>query len=729
MNIWRQIIVFCLALSLAGLVHAERSLHAEELSTAPTMDGVVLGDPVWQALPYASGFTQVRPFDGEPASQRTHVYVGFTATDLYIGVICHDTDPDAIVITDARRDAPLADTDSFQVILDAFHDQQNGFVFGTTPSGAEYDGQVANEGAVSFGSSGEAFNLNWDTTWAVRSHVGDFGWSAEFRIPFKSLRYGADSLQNWGINFQRNIRRNNEVAYWSPIPRQYNLYRVSQAGVLSGIAPPAQRNLKFTPYVLGLARRGGAVANGTQYDEEVGFDAKWSITPGLTLDATYNTDFAQVEVDELQVNLDRFSLFFPEKRPFFLENAGNFAVGTPEEVELFFSRRIGVGAGGVQQPIDGGLRVSGKIGAGTNIGLLHMRSEQVDGLAPQNDYTVARVRQEFANRSELGVLFVNRDGDGSLTGREATDYNRTYAVDGQLGIGKYTDVLGYVAATETPGRRSDDRAYRVLAQYNSPAWSNSVGYTKVGANFNPEVGFLRRRDYEKAEALTFYRYRPRDWWGLYELRPHIAWRSWWDGDGFWETGFLHVDNHWEWHNGFELHTGVNFKHEGVQTPFEINPGTFVMPGKYDDEEVQLVMITDEGKPLALETTLFQGGFFGGDRTRIDTSVHWRWGERFSSTLTWNYNDIDLPVANGKFEVNVARLRVSYAFTPKILLQALVQHDDRTDLLATNIRFSWLQSANAGLYLVYNEVDDETVRGPIKKQREFAIKYSRIIDLL
>lgn len=704
------------------------TLSAQVLESRPVIDGKVLDEPIWQNLPAATGFTQVRPFEGQPASQKTEVFVGFTADALYIGVVCYDEVPTEIVVSDSRRDSSMDDTDSFQIILDVFNDKQNGFVFGTTPTSVEYDGQVVNEGSGSFRSGGGGFNLNWDTSWSVASHIGKFGWSAEFEIPFRSLRYASSDIQRWGLNFQRNIRRNNEIVYWAPLSRQYDLFRVSEAGSLTDLKPPAQRNLKVTPYALGMARRGGPIED-TQYDEEFGVDAKWSITPSLTLDATYNTDFAQVEVDEIQVNLDRFSLFFPEKRPFFLENAGQFAVGTPREVELFFSRRIGVGANGVLQPIDGGVRLSGKVGEATNLGLLHMRSEQVSGEAPQNDFTVARVRQEFANRSSVGGIFVNRDGDGSVNGNRDTDYNRTYAVDGKWGIGQYVDLEGYYAQTETPGRRGDNDAVRVIARRSTPQWSQNLGYTKVGENFNPEVGFLQRSNYEKAEAFALRRIRPADMWGLHEIRPHIAFRGYWDDEGFWETGFLHVDSHWEWRNGTEIHTGVNFTHEGVKEPFEINEGTFVPVGEYDHEEMQLVFNTDQGKPVSIENRYTRGGFFGGDREQLSSTLNFRTGDRFSSSLDWLYNNIDLPVANGNFEVNVGRLRLSYSFSPKILLQALVQYDDRSDLVATNIRFSWLQSANAGLYLVYNEVDDDSIMRGMEKKREFAIKYSRIIDLL
>ncbi len=704
-------------------------LDATRLSTLPLIDGEVLGDDAWRGMNAATGFVQTRPLQGEPSTQRTEVFIGFDDEALYIGVVCHDDNPAGIVMGDARRDSLLDDVDSFQVLVDAFLDRQNGFIFGTTPASVEYDAQVTREGSQSFGPTITGFNLEWNTNWSVRSKTGDFGWSSEMRIPFKSLRYGGGKKPVWGLNFQRNIRRTNEVAYWSPIPVQFSLTRVSEAGTLRGLELPVQRNLKITPYALGQFSRGGRQPSGTHFDEEFGADLKFSLTSSLTLDATYNTDFAQVEADELQVNLDRFSLFFPEKRPFFLENAGQFTVGTPQEVELFFTRRIGISPAGRALPIIGGARLSGKIGDSTNVGALQMRSDGVNGLAPENDFSVIRVNQELANRSSIGIVYVAREGDGTLTGNQDTDYNRTYAIDGRLGLGESTLIESYIAKTETPNRRGRDMAWRLKANYNTPTWSNSVGYTKVGENFNPEVGFLRRRNYEKAEAVVFRRIRPEDWLGFYELRPHVAFFRFWDDTGYWESGFAHVDNHWEWKNGFEIHTGINFTHEGVKKPFEINRGTFVPVDEYDHKEAQLVLRTDEGKPLSLSIESKIGGFFGGDRINASTGLLYRPGEKFSAELNWIHNDIDLPVPNGEFTVNVARLRMSYSFTPKMQLQMLLQSDDRTDFVALNLRFAWLQSANAGLYLVYNEIDDESLRSPLKKQREFVIKYSRIIDLL
>ena len=703
-------------------------VQAFPLAESPVLDGDVLGDPGWHGVRPTSGFWQIQPFEGEPATQRTEVFVGMTADALYIGAVLYDDDPAAIVISDSRRDASLNETDAFLVIMDTYLDRQNGFVFGTNPAGIEYDGQVTREGGGGFGSSG--FNRNWDTNWSVATSVGDYGWSVEMRIPFRSLRYAGHDTQIWGINFQRNIRRNNEVAFWSPLPRQYNLYRTSQAGTLEGITLPPQRNLKFTPYVLGSTSRGTGI-DGTEYDSEFGGDLKWSVTPSLTLDATVNTDFAQVEVDEVVVNLDRFNIFLPEKRPFFLENAGQFTVGSPRDVELFFSRRIGIGRSGSIIPINGGLRLSGKLGRQTNVGLLYMRSDAVEGEAPENDFAVVRVNQELPNRSSIGMIFVNRDGDGSLgTVSPGDDYNRTYGIDGRWGIGDDLVISGYAARTDTPGLKGRDYAFRLQGSYNSEKWSNSLSYSEVGENFNPEVGFVRRKDYRRGGFFLLRRYRPEDLWGLQELRPHVAYRGFWNFDGVYESGSLHVDNHWEFRSGNEIHTGVNIIQEEVLNPFEIVDGQEVQAGKYDYSEMQLVMFSNRGAPLSAGLRVNAGGFFSGTRVSMSPDISFRIGETFNSSLVWNYNDIDLKNEGGEaFRINVGILRLAYSFSPKISLEALIQYDDRSDAVATNLRFSWLQSASAGFYLVYNELNQEDLLRGRDKRKALTLKYSYIFDLL
>ncbi|MEX2495767.1 MAG: DUF5916 domain-containing protein [Woeseia sp.] len=697
-------------------------MQAVALDAAPRIDGDVLGDSAWNAATPASGFYQTRPFAGHPATQRTEVYIGYTAHSLYVGVVAYDDNTAGIIVADSRRDSPLADGDSFQMVIDTFRDRQNGFVFGTNPAGIEYDGQISREG------SEDGFNLDWDTSWTVQTRISDVGWSAEFEIPFRSLRYGPADMQAWGINFQRNIRRNNEVAYWSPLPRQHGLYRVSEAGSVEALRAPPQRNLKVTPYLLSRQSRGGDLPPGVRRDEEFGFDIKYSLTPSLTLDGTYNTDFAQVEVDEQQVNLDRFSVFLPEKRPFFLENAGQFTVGNAEEVELFFSRRIGIAGDGSPIPIDAGLRLSGRIGSATRVGLLHMQSDAVAGTAPGNGYTVARVSQELPNRSSIGALLVNRSGDGSFLLSEADDENQTYAVDGRWGIGDKLSLETWAARTETPRLSGRDTAFAIKGNYSSATWTSRLNYTEVGADFNPEVGFLRRRNYRRGEAFVLRRIRPDDLWGLHEMRPHASYTGYWNFDGFQESGFLHLDSHFEWRNGIEFHSGINLIHEGVLQPFDLVAGVAVQPGNYDNSEAQLVFITNQGAPLSLSMTTRFGGFFSGERMRLTPTLRYRIGETFSTELSVDYNDVDLRTPDGEFSLTLTRLRLSYSFTPKVLLQALLQYNDIDRVMATNLRFSWLQSANAGLYLVYNEVEDRGL-GALPAGRELILKYSRIFDLL
>jgi hypothetical protein len=691
--------------------------RAVRLAAPPTLDGEVGGDPAWHGVPPATGFRQTTPDEGAPASERTEVFIGFTVDTLFFGVVCHDRQPEGIIIADSRRDSSLDETDSFQLILDTYSDRQGGFVFGTNPAGIEFDGQVTGKAEGGF-TAGNTFNRNWDSAWQVKARVSEIGWSAEFAIPFRSLRFPRGENRRWGVNFQRNIRRRNESSFWAPLSRQFNLYWVSLAGDLEGLEPPAQRNLQLTPYVLADVIRDGIEGAATDSDFDAGLDLKYGITPSLTLDATLNTDFAHVEVDEQQINLDRFNLFFPEKRPFFLENAGLFSVGVAEELELFFSRRIGLGPDGEAIPMAAGLRLSGKAGP-SNLGVLVMRAEELEGVAPRNDFAVARYSRDLPNRSALGAIFVAREGGGQLAVDD--DSNRTFGLDGRWGIGQYGQVSGFVAKTETPGALEDEHAFRISGRYDSETWIASAGYTEVGVGFNPEVGFLQRSGYRKPEIFVLYRIRPASLWGLHELRPHVSYSGFWTFDDFQESGFLHVDNHWEWKNGYEIHTGMNFTREGVTQAFEILEGT------YDHQEGQLVFSTNEGAPASFATRIVAGGFFGGDRLALTPEVRLRVGETFTSELSWSYNDIDLP--GGSFETNLGRLRLSYSFTPRIFLQALAQYNDRAENWATNFRFGWLQDANTGLFVVYNEVRDIGSLGTGIPDRQLIVKYSRLFDLL
>ncbi len=708
------------------------STKANQITAAPTLDGNVLDDPIWQKINTVGKLIQNTPNWGNQPTEKTDIRIAYTETTLYLSVVCYDATPDQLVVSDARRDADLAGTDAFLFILDTYKDSQNGFVFGTNSVGIEYDAQVDNEGQGNFNNNRQqggvigGFNLNWDASWEVKTEVGEYGWSAEFAIPFRTLRFKSGENTTWGINFRRNIRKTNEINFWSPLPLGLDMKRLSLAGTLTGLTIKNPGNLKVIPYALSrLDKDFTLVGGGTDFEAEVGVDVKYSVTPSLTLDLTYNTDFAQVEVDDQQVNLDRFNLFFPEKRPFFLENAGLFTVGSPGEVDLFFSRRIGIAAGGIQTPIIGGARLSGKVNK-TAIGLLNMTTGDVPELdVRKNNFTVARINHQ-EGRSGIGGLFTNRSGLGDDA---SDDYNRTYAIDGRLGLGRKAKLSGYIAKTDTPELEGEDLSFQLRSDYNWNGWRMFAGYTQVGENFNPEVGFLGREGgFKKVEGLVFYNLRADENSKFLENRPHISYRGYWDAENRLQTGFLHIDNHWVWKNAFEVHTGVNFTAQGVYEPFEISKGVIVPPGTYDHAESQIVFITNPSKPVSISTRHINGGFFGGTRFANSASINLILGDKFNSEIGFQHNDIRLP--DGDFTADVFRAKLAYSFTPSIFTQSLIQYNSVADVWSANIRFGWLQQANTGLFLVYNENRgqlSELVNGPLN--RSFILKYSRVFDVL
>jgi hypothetical protein len=710
---------------------------ATKVSQPPVIDGNILDDAAWTGVAPLTDFWQTSPDAGAPASELTEVRIVYTDEAIYFGVVLRDRSLEGLTLSDSRRDSSLDEADSFRIILDTYRDRQNGFVFGTNPAALEYDGQVSNEGAAGGtgtpggarqqGGSGGGFNLNWDGAWDVRTAVFDQGWTAEFAIPFRTVRYEPGENREWGLNFQRTIRRRKEVAFWAPLPIQFNLLRVSLAGSLTGLSLPAQRNLKLIPYALGETRRRSAATAGATFFGDVGLDAKYSVTPSLTLDATVNTDFAQVEVDEQQVNLDRFNLFFPEKRPFFLENAGLFAVGSPGEAEVFFSRRIGIADTGESIPIIGGGRLSGRAGP-VNIGLLNMQTDAVSGVSPANNFTVARVQRDFRGRSNIGAIVVGRNANGGLAGPD--DRNNAFAADGRWGFGQSGMVSGFVARTATPGVTSSQHAYQIRAQHDTQPLTLALGYTETGRNFDPQVGFLSRRGgFRKIEGSAFTRLRPKRLTKFQEIRPHSLYRAFWNHDGFQETGYWHIDSHWELKNRSEFHTGMNVTREGVVRPFEIYPGVMVQPGTYDHVEAQLVVQSDQGAPVYGRFQVNAGGFFGGDRLALRPELRLRIGDVFSTELSLDRNDIDL--SGGHFVTHLARARLSYSFSPRVFVQSLVQYNDRANIWSSNFRFGWLQQANTGLFVVYTDshaIDDITLT-PRQADRSFIVKISRIFDAL
>ena len=696
----------------------------------PIIDGNVINDKIWNTIFPITSMTQVTPNFGEPSSEKTEIRLAYTDRNLYVSVIGFDSDPSKIVVSDSKRDADLNDEDSFLFILDTYNDFQNGFLFGTNSDGMQYDAQIDNEGIGNFnpnsrqkGGTLGGTNVNWDSSWEVKTIKGDFGWSAEFSIPLSSLRFLPGENKTWGLNFQRNISKNSETSFWASLPLGFDIKRVSISGKLKGLDLKSPKNLKIIPYTVGNASY-QKLDNQTDVsvDLDAGFDIKYSLTPGLTLDLTYNTDFAQVEVDEQQVNLDRFNLFFPEKRAFFLENAGQFSVGSPGEVDLFFSRRIGIGDEGQVVPIKGGGRISGKIGQ-TNVGILNMVTDEIsDQNIFENNFSVARVNHDFNNsRSSLGVIYVGKNEMGNSN----EHYNNVYAIDGKLGLGKKADITGFFSKSDSPGIDSSDHSFKLIANYNWDGWRINAGYTEVGEGFNPEVGFLMRSAFKKPEFIVFKQIRLKDFGPLLEVRPHIAHRSYFDFQDRLVSSWTHIDNHWVWPSGFEIHTGVNITSEGVFDAFKISD-VEIPSGEYYHNEFQLYIKSNPNTALSFTSRTVIGGYYGGDRFLFSNNIKYRIGNKFNSTLNLDYTKLNLE--NGDINALITGLRLSYSFSPKMYLQSLIQYNNVTNITSVNTRFGMLQTANSGLFIVINFIKDSDWFDYINN-RSISVKYSYQFDAL
>lgn len=721
-----------------------RIATARRTAHPPIIDGAP-DDAVWAEATPLGDFIQSDPFEGQPATERTEVRILYDDKNIYVGVTCFDSEPSLIVTSDTRRDADMSAMDSFQLIFDTFHDRQNGFVFGTNAAGSQYDAQIRNEGEtqqVSAGpglasvgaggggtggnNAGAGVNVNWDADWDVKSRVSDVGWTAEFRIPFRTLRYGAPP-QVWGLNLTRQIRRKREQDYWSPVSRAHSLFRLSSAGDLVGLNVDPPRNFKLLPYAISNTNRayGSARKITNDVNNDWGIDAKYGVTPSLNLDLTYNTDFAQVEADQQQINLTRFNLVFPEKRPFFLENAGLFAFGKSGEAELMYSRRIGISDDGELVPIRGGARVSGKAGD-INVGVMNMQTEAV-GRTPANNFTAVRANKELPKRSRIGAIFTNRSATGDRIG--GADWNRAWGVDGKLGMGEALTFNGWAARTETPGFTGSQHAYSGAVEYNTKDNRDYLQYDVIGQQFNPEVGFLQKTGgYQVLSAGWFEHWRNKRIraLGFRELLPHQSYQRFTRAtDGTLLTATIHNDMHLDWENGNYISPAVNIDWDRLDRPFEIYPGVVVPPGSYRAPHTAFQMNTDKKKPFWANLGHQWGGFLSGHQNSMAPSVSFRQGANLVTSLTWVRNDIHLP--QGAFKTNLGTIRVAYNFSPLLSVQSLVQYNDRTSRWSTNLRFGWLDTAGTGLFVVYNDTEGMNGLGPIN--RSLILKYSRQFDVL
>jgi hypothetical protein len=709
------------------------TVRAIRLTEALRLDGR-LDENVYAAVPPITGFFQMEPDEGEPATERTDVWVLFDNDNVYVTARCWDSAPESEwVANEMRRNTnQLRQNDNFGVMFDTFYDRRNGYFFYTNPLGARADRYYTDE----TDSNQDALPV-----WDVRTGRFEGGWTVEIKVPFKTLRYRPGAAQVWGIQMRRTIRRRNEWTYLSPVPlsaaRQGSsgIFRISLAGTLVGIeAPPGSKNLDIKPYAIS-SLTSDLTANprvSNKGDGDAGVDVRYGITENLTADFTYNTDFAQVEVDEQQVNLTRFPLVFPEKREFFQEGRGIFdfggSVGGPRAgggvggnvPEIFFSRRIGL-EGGRPIPILGGARLTGEVGK-FSIGMLNIQTDDVQAAgAASTNFTAVRVKRDILRRSRIGALFTGRSvsvlGDGS---------NQAYAADAAFSFFDNVNMSGYVARTQTPGLKGDDVSYQGRFSYDGDRYGARVEHLLVGDNFNPEVGFLRRDDFRHSFVSARFSPRPRSIESVRQFfwQANLTYLE--NGAGQLETRISELQFSTEFNSSDNLSVDVTDNYELLVSPFRIAPGVTIPVGGYDFSDVTVRYLIGGQRRANGSLSVQRGSFYNGDIT----SVGFAQGriellKQFSLEPTLLVNRIDLP--QGSFTTKLLRARANYSFTPWMFVSALFQYNSSNDSLSTNLRLRWEYQPGSELFVVYtDERDTVGPRFQALENRAFVVKINRLL---
>ena len=679
----------------------ERRLMAVRATGPITLDGVP-DEAAWNDAPIASHFLQNDPREGEPATYDTEVRVIYDEDALYVGVFAKDDEPGRLIVNDIKKDYNTATSDGFTVILDTFHDGRNGYQFATNPAGAKWDSQMANEGREN--------NVDWDGIWDVAARVVETGWYAEMRIPFRTVKFSPAEIQTWGVNFERKVRRLNEDSYWSPLPRVYNLDRVSMAGTVEGMRGLRPgKNLRFKPYAASSSSTlAGQPTNG---NFDLGLDVKYGVTSGLVWDFTVNTDFSQVEADEQQVNLTRFSLFFPEKRDFFLENsgifqfgAGNgfFGAGSQQEMRLFFSRSIGLSGDGAAIPILGGTRLTGRQGA-YSLGVLNIQQRE-DAAEPGANFTALRLRRDILANSDIGVMVLNKDEAGS-------HYNRVAGFDANFRFGFLT-ANTYLARSFSPEALTpaigNEYATRASFNYQSRTWQATTGYGSIGEGFNDEMGYVPRRGVHNLDGRYGPYFRPAVFskW-LRQTQPHFEFDVFTrqHGGGI-DTSLMGYHWNLQFQDGSNAEVGVNPMIEDIPESFVINraSATSVNAGRYEFTEYFASWRTNESALISFNTRYNTGPFYDGYRRNLNFTPSIRLNENFNASVGLQLNDISL--STGSFVSKLITTRVNYNFNTKVFFNALVQYNSDTHQWTSNLRFNIIHRPLSDIFFVYNERRDE-----------------------
>lgn len=686
-------------------------INCREVEGEIKIDGS-LNESAWEKAEWFDDFRQSVPYFGEKASEKTEIAFLYDKRNIYIAVRCLDSQPDRIVATKLRhRDSP-DDDDHIQVIFDTYRDQVRGYTFIVNPLGAKEEGQVLGR---------HSFNWDWNEVWDARAEITSEGWQVEMRIPFRVLRFSRAAEQVWGVNVLRSIKRKQENDYIVAPMQMYDISELNVAALLKGMRDiKPERNLQLKPYALA-----GAIYNpeldDTEARRDIGLDLKYSVSSDLTLDVTVNTDFAQVESDDEQVNLTRFSLFFPEKREFFLENSQLFSFGGggfhAPDIEPFFSRRIGLYEGNTV-PIDAGVRLSGKIGR-QDVGLLSIRTGSVDELGLEAAYyNVARIRRYISGRSYIGgIITDSRRGDFSST---------TLGVDGQWWFTPDLYFKGNYVHVNDPQYDSGTDAYYLNLDLTRDPWGFTINLKEIGENLYPDLGFVRRHGYRQQDG-SFRR--------SFRTNSHGIRRHTFRVTGDWLTSSvvdvmesssygLNYEMELESGDKIEVRNSRNF--ERLFEPFDLDDNLVFSPGDYSFYSTDISFESENSRRFGIDADVVIGQFYDGDRLEWSAGMHYIFNKHFRTQFSYSNYDIDSD--HGSLDWRIWGMRLEYTFNSYLSASTFLQYNSSSGNATLNLRLRWIHSNDSDLFIVFNERRNNSLERWILEGREALIKINYRIFL-
>ncbi len=685
--------LFLVFILFTQIIEAQTStpntLHAKRINTPIKLDGR-LNEKVWQTANRISNFTQRELKEGQPATEKTQVAVLYDSKNMYIGVWCFDKHPDKIVASQMKRDFDYGTDDNFMVIMDTYGDSRTAYLFVTNPNGARSDAMIS--------GNGHSRNYSWDGVWDVKTSKTAGGWFAEFEIPFSTLRFKQGGIQTWGLNFERDIRRKREQDLWQGWSRDARLTQVSRAGHLVGLSGLNKTSLiELKPYVIGgLAKQAGEKTKATG---NIGGDLNYLITPTLKLNLTFNTDFAQVESDRMQVNLTRFSLYYPEKREFFLEGANYFSFGLGHSTQPFYSRQIGLAPDGSTVPIIGGARIMGRSGK-ASIGVMNIQTARKDS-TPTTNYSVVRWKQDILKESSVGIIAVSKLQKGRqnyVYGTDFTYYNSHFKGNKNISFG------GAVAQSYTSDRtKKTGLSSRIFFDYPNDLIDFSAIWDRSGPEFNPEVGYQRRTAYQMINAD--FRIKPRfkkiPWVQQFVFKPF-------DFNYYLDDVTHKLQSFWSEFRplGFTLRSGEDFefniqrKAENLTENFEIHDGVVIPTGEYWFTDWELQFSTFDGRKVYGGVFVNWGGFYNGKQTILAGEFTWQPNRFIKFSSDYSQHRISLP--EGNFIVHEISSRIDFAMNPDLFGSAFAQWNNEDKEVLLNFRVNWIPKPGANLYFVVNQ---------------------------